>query len=56
MQEKYSKDSINQKYYNLIIDYIEPNGPAEKSGIIQTGDRIICINGQLLDNFSLGMI
>jgi C-terminal processing protease CtpA/Prc len=31
-----------------IIGYIEPNSPAEKSDILQAGDRILAINGNSL--------
>ncbi|CAH8444210.1 unnamed protein product [Schistosoma haematobium] len=29
-----------------LIDQVDPRGPAFKSGVIQEGDRVICINGQ----------
>jgi C-terminal processing protease CtpA/Prc len=54
MQEKSSNDAINKRHSNLIIDQIDADSSAENSGIIQTGDRIICVNGQLLEGFSLG--
>ncbi|TNN12923.1 Glutamate receptor-interacting protein [Schistosoma japonicum] len=29
-----------------LIGHVDPRGPAFKSGVIQEGDRVICINGQ----------
>ncbi|CAF0956849.1 unnamed protein product [Rotaria sordida] len=36
-----------------IIGYLEPGGVAERSGILQPGDRILTINGQLLEGMTL---
>ncbi|CAF2159920.1 unnamed protein product [Rotaria magnacalcarata] len=36
-----------------IIGYLEPNGLAERSGILQPGDRILAINGQQLEGMTL---
>ncbi|CAF1005411.1 unnamed protein product [Rotaria sp. Silwood1] len=36
-----------------IIGYLEPGGIAERSGVLQPGDRILAINGQLLEGMTL---
>lgn len=36
-----------------VIGYIEPNSSAEKSGVMQPGDRVLSINGRSLDNLNL---
>ncbi|XP_064633834.1 glutamate receptor-interacting protein 1-like isoform X3 [Lineus longissimus] len=36
-----------------IIDSIDPGGPAEKSGVIQEGDRLLSINGNYLEGRTL---
>ncbi|CAM4756839.1 unnamed protein product [Rotaria magnacalcarata] len=36
-----------------IVGYLEPGGVAERSGILQPGDRILSINGQQLEGMTL---
>ncbi|CAF2332315.1 unnamed protein product [Rotaria sp. Silwood2] len=36
-----------------VIGYLEPGGVAERSGILQPGDRILAINEQLLEGMTL---
>ncbi|CAF0828269.1 unnamed protein product [Rotaria sp. Silwood1] len=36
-----------------IIGYLEPGGVAERSGVLQPGDRILSINGQQLEGMTL---
>jgi hypothetical protein len=48
-------DGLNEDFYGsgrddcaLIVDTVYPRGPAEKAGI-QSGDRVLSIDGQLID-------
>lgn len=36
-----------------VVGYVEPNSPAEKSGVMQPGDRILAVNGRSLEGLSL---
>ncbi|CAF0850655.1 unnamed protein product [Didymodactylos carnosus] len=36
-----------------VIGYLEPNGVAEKSGVLQPGDRVLVVNGQQLEGLTL---
>lgn len=36
-----------------VVGYIEPNSPAEKSSVMQPGDRILAVNGRSLEGLSL---
>ncbi|CAF1078989.1 unnamed protein product [Didymodactylos carnosus] len=36
-----------------VIGYLEPGGVAERSGVLQPGDRVIAVNGQQLEGLTL---
>ena len=46
-------DNISNSNLYPVIGYVEPNSSAEKSGLMQPGDRIISINGRSLENLTI---
>ncbi|CAF0768783.1 unnamed protein product [Brachionus calyciflorus] len=53
MSTSHISDAIQNMSLFPVIGYVEPNSPAEKSGIIQPGDRILSVNGRSLEGLSL---
>jgi C-terminal processing protease CtpA/Prc len=54
MSSSHLNDSILQNIPSYpVIGYVEPNSPAERSGLVQPGDRIILINGKSVEGMSL---
>ncbi len=47
-----SSNNNNNTLYP-VVGYVEPNSSAEKSGLMQPGDRIISINNRSLESLSI---
>ncbi len=54
LQGSNSIENTNESNYP-IIGYVEPNSSAEKSGLMQPGDRIILVNNNSLEGLTLGL-
>lgn len=39
---------LSEDHLNYIVDLLEPGGPAERSGVLLPGDKVIAINRRIL--------
>lgn len=39
---------LSEDRFNYIVDLLEPGGPAERSGVLLPGDKVIAINRRIL--------
>lgn len=53
MSSNHVNDTLQTLIQYPVIGYVEPNSPAERSNVLQPGDRIISVNGRSLEGLTL---